>query len=144
MTCQRRYRGAAEVQLQRICNMAVEGDGRLAPPSGRFTPWKDPVPIVEQVGWASGLVWPVRKLSLHRDSMPGPQAHSESLYQQLFRPPVMCEVLTVICVGDDGGRNEPQSGIRFLSLLTQHEPKQGSWSRRALCSHNVLVCQAPF
>jgi hypothetical protein len=25
--------------------------------SGRFTPWKDPVPIVQEAGWASAPVW---------------------------------------------------------------------------------------
>ena len=27
------------------------------PPSGRFTPGKDPVPIVQEAGWAPGPVW---------------------------------------------------------------------------------------
>jgi hypothetical protein len=25
--------------------------------SSRFTPWKDPLPIVQEAGWASGPVW---------------------------------------------------------------------------------------
>jgi hypothetical protein len=31
--------------------------GWSAPCPGRFTPGKDPVPIVQEVGWAPGLVW---------------------------------------------------------------------------------------
>jgi hypothetical protein len=29
----------------------------LTPRPGRFTPGKDPVPIVWEAGWALGLVW---------------------------------------------------------------------------------------
>ena len=31
--------------------------GWLTPPSGRFTPGNDPVPIVQETGWAPGPVW---------------------------------------------------------------------------------------
>jgi hypothetical protein len=30
--------------------------GWSAPPSGRDTPWKDPVPSVQEAGWAAGPV----------------------------------------------------------------------------------------
>ena len=33
------------------------GGGWSAPRPGRFTPGKDPVPIVQEVGWAPGPVW---------------------------------------------------------------------------------------
>ena len=36
---------------------ALEGGERSAPRPGRFIPGKDPVPIVQEVGWAPGLVW---------------------------------------------------------------------------------------
>ena len=58
------------------------------PRPGRFTPGKDPVPIVQEAGWAPGLVWrgaenpaptgirsldrPARSESLYRPSYPGP------------------------------------------------------------------------
>ena len=32
-------------------------DGWSALPPGRFTPRKDPVPIVQEAGWAPGSVW---------------------------------------------------------------------------------------
>ena len=32
------------------------GEGSASRP-GRFTPWKDPVPIVQETGWATGPVW---------------------------------------------------------------------------------------
>jgi hypothetical protein len=38
-----------------------------APRLGRFTPGKDPVPIVQEAGWASGLVWTcVKNLAMWR------------------------------------------------------------------------------
>jgi hypothetical protein len=33
------------------------GGGRSTPRPGRFTPWKDPVPIVYEAGEAPGPVW---------------------------------------------------------------------------------------
>ena len=63
--------------------------GWSAPRPGRFTPEKDPVPIVREAGWAPGPVWtgaenlaptgirypdrPVRRESLYRLSHRGPQ-----------------------------------------------------------------------
>jgi hypothetical protein len=32
-----------------------------APRSGRFTPGIDPVPFVQEAGWASGLIWTCAK-----------------------------------------------------------------------------------
>ena len=67
---------------------ALEGVGGSAPHPGRFTPGKDPVPIVQEAEWAPGSVWkgaenlaptgirspdrPVRSESLYRLSYPGP------------------------------------------------------------------------
>ena len=36
---------------------ALDGGGWSTPSSSRFTPRKDPVPIVQEVGWAPGTVW---------------------------------------------------------------------------------------
>jgi hypothetical protein len=39
---------------------ALDGGGWLTPRPGRFTPpGKDPVPIVQEAGWAPGPVWTV-------------------------------------------------------------------------------------
>ena len=35
----------------------LDGGGWSAPRTGRFTPGKDPVPIVQEAGWAAGSVW---------------------------------------------------------------------------------------
>ena len=39
---------------------------------GPFTPGKDPVPILQEAGWALGRVWTgAENLAPHRDSIPG-------------------------------------------------------------------------
>ena len=52
---------------------ALEGGEVSASRPGRFTPGKDPVPIVQEAGWAPGSVWTgAENLASHRDSIPGP------------------------------------------------------------------------
>ena len=36
---------------------ALDGGGCSAPRPGRFTPGKDPVPFVQEAGWAPGPAW---------------------------------------------------------------------------------------
>ena len=44
-------------------------------PRPQFTPRKDPLPIVQEAGWAPGPVWTgAENLSHHRDSIPGPSS----------------------------------------------------------------------
>ena len=66
--------------------------GWSTPHPGRFTPGKDPVPIVQEAGWAPWQVWtdaenlastgirspdrPARSKSLYRLSYPGPRPRS--------------------------------------------------------------------
>ena len=54
---------------------ALDGDGWSTPRPGRFTPGKDPVPIVQEAGWAPGPVWAgAESLAPHRHSIPGPSS----------------------------------------------------------------------
>ena len=46
-----------------------------------FTPGKDPVPILQETGWAPGPVWTGGKSRPHRDSIPDRPARSQSLYR---------------------------------------------------------------
>jgi len=46
-----------------------------------FTPGKDPVPIVQEAGWAPGPVWTSGKSRPHRGSIPDLPARSRSLYR---------------------------------------------------------------
>ena len=44
-------------------------------PRPYLTPGKEPVPIVQEAGWASGPVWTgAENLAPHRDSIPGPSS----------------------------------------------------------------------
>jgi hypothetical protein len=60
---------------------ALEGGGRSAPCLGCFTPGKDPVPIVQEAGWAPGPVWTWEKILAPTGirSLDCP-AHSQPLY----------------------------------------------------------------
>ena len=50
-------------------------------PWPHFTPGKDPVPILQEVGWAPQPVWTSGKSRPHRDSIPDRPTHSQSLYR---------------------------------------------------------------
>jgi len=50
-------------------------------PRPHFTPGKDPVPIVQEAGWALGPVWTGGKSRPHRDWIPDRPALSQSLYR---------------------------------------------------------------
>jgi len=49
-------------------------------PRPHFTPEKDPVPILQEAGWAPGPVSTGGKSRPHRDSIPDRPARSQSLY----------------------------------------------------------------
>jgi hypothetical protein len=49
-------RGSRGVALL-ILDLGVRRGGWSASRPGRFTPGKDPVPIVQEAGWAPGSVW---------------------------------------------------------------------------------------
>ena len=53
-------------------------------PRPHFTPGKEPVPIVQEAGWAPGPVWMGRKSRPHRDSIPDRPARSQSLYRMSY------------------------------------------------------------
>ena len=55
-------------------------------PRPHFTPGKDPVPFLQEAGWALGPVWTARKSSPHQDSIPDRPARSQSLYRLSYRP----------------------------------------------------------
>ena len=48
------------------------GEGLASTPQPLFTPGKDPVPIVQEAGWAAGPQWTgAENLAPNRDSIPG-------------------------------------------------------------------------
>jgi len=75
-------------------------------PRPHFTPGKDPVPIVQEAGWAPGPVWTGGKSRPHRDSIPDHPARSQSLYrlsypahQQKLVPGIFPEGKSGRCIG---------------------------------------------
>ena len=66
--------------------VALEGsEWPAARPRPHFTPGKDPVPILQEAGWAPGPVWTGGKSRPHWDSIPDRPASSQSLYQLSYR-----------------------------------------------------------
>ena len=59
---------------------ALGGGGWSTPRSGRFTPWKDPVTIVQEAGWAPGPVWTGAE-NLAPTGIRYPNPSSPSLYR---------------------------------------------------------------
>jgi hypothetical protein len=54
-------RGAVELLLHSFSTSALGGGEWSATRPGRFTPRRDPVPIVQEAGWAPGPVWTCAK-----------------------------------------------------------------------------------
>jgi hypothetical protein len=57
------------------------GEWSAARPGCTLSPGKNPVPILQETGWAPGPVWTGGKSRPHRDSIPDPPARSQSLYR---------------------------------------------------------------
>jgi len=53
-------------------------------PQPHFTPGKDPVPILQEAGWAPGPVWMGGKSRPHSDSILDRPARSQSLYRLTY------------------------------------------------------------
>ena len=58
-------------------------------PRPRSTPRKDPVPILQEAGWAPGPVWTGGKSRPHRYSIPDPPALIQPLYRLSYRAHIM-------------------------------------------------------
>jgi hypothetical protein len=75
-------RGWIEVQIYPFVTSAIERGGWSAPRPGRFTPGKDPVPIVQEAEWAPGPVWTCAKNRTPTGiRSPDRPARSQSLYR---------------------------------------------------------------
>ena len=85
-------------------------------PRPHFTPGKDPVPILQEVGWAPGPVWTGGKSRPHRDSIPNRTAHSQSLYRLSYR--AHCNLLLITINYETNGINKLKLiDISFFSLI---------------------------
>ena len=61
------------------------GEWAAARPGRTLPPGKDPVPILQEAGWAPGPAWTGGKSRPHRDSIPYHPARSQSLYRLSYR-----------------------------------------------------------
>jgi len=69
------HRGTTGIALLFLDHGTRRGWGVSVTPRPLFTPGKDPVPIVQEAGWAPGPVWTgAENLVPHRDSIPGPSS----------------------------------------------------------------------
>jgi len=64
-------------------------------PRPHFTPGKDPVPILQEAGWAPRPVWTGGKSRPHRDSIPDLPARSQSLYRLSYRAHCLLVVINI-------------------------------------------------
>ena len=65
-------------------------------PRPHFTAGKDPVPILQETGWAPGPVWTGEKSRPHRYSIPDRPARSQSLYRLSYRAQIYNSVASNI------------------------------------------------
>ena len=68
-------------------------------PRPHFTPGKDPVPIVQEAGWAPGPVWTGEKSRLHRDLIPDlPTRVSVAILSELSGPHIYIYIYIYIYI----------------------------------------------
>jgi hypothetical protein len=86
-TCLRRQRREAELQLQLIRNLgARKGWVVSTTPRPLYPREREPVPIVQEAGWAPGPVWTgTASLALTDIRSPDRPARSESIYRLICR-----------------------------------------------------------
>jgi hypothetical protein len=67
-------------------------------PRPHFTPGKDPVPILQEAGWAPGPVWTGVKFCPHRDSIPDRPVRSQSLFRLSYPAHICMYVCVYVCM----------------------------------------------
>jgi len=93
------------------------GEWSAACPRPHFTPGKDPVPILQEAGWAPGLVWTGRKSSTHQDSIPDHPARSQSLYRLSYPAHIYYKKVKVKCT--------LLQALRLCTVRTAHRGSRG-------------------
>jgi len=94
-------------------------------PRPHFTPGKDPVPILQEAGWAPGPVWTGGKSRPHRDSIPERPARSQSLYRLSYPAHPSAPCLPGKRKLDDSSRLDVVEIARVPDMLPRLFP---SWS----------------
>ena len=119
-------------------------------PRPHFTPGKDPVPILQEAGWAPGPVWTGGKSRPHRDSIADRPARSQSLYR-LSYPAHVTNISLVIFVsiylklawynvivpGEIKKKNCDESQFRKSGVWA---PKRSSFATCCLKKKTLVLC----
>jgi hypothetical protein len=79
------HRGSRDIALSFLDHGTRRGWGVSITPRLLFTPWKDPVPTVQEAGWAPGPVWTGAEIP-PRIRSPEHPACSQSLYRPSYQP----------------------------------------------------------
>jgi len=100
-------------------------------PQQHFSPGKDPVPILQEAGWAPGRVWTGGKSRPHRDSIPDHPACSQSLHQLSYLAHFQCLYLPKFVTG----KYTKISETSFMPFATIYSPDPPV--KRFLYHHNL-------
>ena len=111
-------------------------------PRPHFAPGKDPVPILQEAGWAPGPVWTGGKSRPHRDSIPDrPSSSSVVIPTELPGPPKWCgtelkkvehalsKITATFCDRHAGRRIGPNIAGPTLGIILRscdHYPTRGT------------------
>ena len=128
----------------------LEGGEWPASRLGRtLLPGKDPVPILQEVGWAPGPVWRGGKSRSHRDSISDPPALSQSLYRLSYSAHSSDSIRNILSWNPQDSLSVRQYqyrvlGMQFLStrrisflyilILSCHLPLE----------HSIVILQSGF
>ena len=92
-------------------------------PRPHFIPGKDPVPNLQEAGWAPGPVWTGGKSRPHRDSIPDRSARSQSLYRLSYQAHIVASSWLFIqyyCINDARSQKHQMSlYFTFVSISKQ-------------------------
>jgi len=103
-----RYRPGVVQRVGRGIALLFHDRGTSSTPRPHFTPGKDPLPILQETGWAPGSVWTRGKSRPHRDCISDRAVHSQSLYRLSYPPHVQTHL--------------PLFYVQFWSLTTTIGP----------------------
>ena len=119
-------------------------------PCPHFTPEKDPVPILQEAGWAPGPVWTGGKSRPHRDSIADRPARSQSLYRLSYPTPCLLNNFLKIT----GILNEvfrPQRNVRKTRIkpcntlaLTVLFYGSETWTMKARDARRITAAEIEF
>ena len=91
--------GEEDLQLYSIFNLSAGWGGRSAPRPGRFTPWEDPVPTVQDAGCVPGPVWTgAENLAPTGIRSPYRSSRSEQLYRLAHTPVRLHQRVIIIII----------------------------------------------